>query len=42
MFGAQATVGVDARAWKAKVAAEYGFAKVSSFSIKMGFGVGSL
>ena len=42
VFGAQATAGVEARVWNVKVAAEYGVADVSSFSIKMGFGVGSL
>jgi hypothetical protein len=38
VFGAQSTVGVEARVWKAKLGVEYGFARVSSFSIKMGVG----
>jgi hypothetical protein len=38
VFGAQATVGLEARLWKTKVAAEYGFARVSSFSLKVGMG----
>ena len=42
VFGAQATAGVEARVWKAKVAAEYGLGRVSSFSMKIGFGVGAL
>ena len=42
VFGAQAMVGVEARLWKVKMAAEYGFAEVSSFSMKLGVGVGSL
>ena len=42
VFGTQATVGVEARVWKAKVGVEYGVAKVSSFSLKMGMAVGSL
>ena len=42
VFGAQATAGVEARVWKAKVAAEYGVARVSSFSIKVGIGAGGL
>lgn len=42
VFGALATAGVEARVWKARVAAEYGFARVSSFSVKIGMGVASL
>ena len=42
VFGAQATAGVEARVWNAKVAAEYAVARVSSFSLKVGFGVGAL
>ncbi|MGH7637294.1 MAG: hypothetical protein ACREOK_06545 [Gemmatimonadaceae bacterium] len=42
VFGAQATVGVEARVWKAKVGVEYGLAKVSSLSFKMGMAIGSL
>jgi hypothetical protein len=38
VFGAQATLGLEARVWKAKVAVEYGVARVSSFSVKMGVG----
>ena len=38
VFGAQATVGVEARLWRGKLAVEYGRARVSSFSIKMGIG----
>jgi hypothetical protein len=41
VFGAQTTVGVEARVWKAKVAVEYGVARVSSLSMKMGIGIGS-
>jgi hypothetical protein len=41
VFGAQSTVGLEARVWRAKVAMEYGFARVSSFSMKMGMSVGS-
>ena len=39
VFGSQTTVGVEARLWRTRVAAEYGFAKVSSFSLKMGVGL---
>ena len=42
VFGAQATLGVEARLWRTRLGVEYGFARVSSFSIKMGMNVGSL
>jgi hypothetical protein len=42
VFGAQATLGVEARLWRARLGVEYGVARVSSFSLKMGMNVGSL
>lgn len=42
VFDTQATLGVEARVWRARLGVEYGFARVSSFSVKMGMGVGSL
>jgi hypothetical protein len=41
VFGAQGTAGVEVRLWRAKMAAEYGFARVSSFSLKIGMDIGS-
>ena len=38
VLGAQGTVGVEARLWRAKVAVEYGRARVSSFSVRVGVG----
>ncbi|HYC52562.1 MAG TPA: hypothetical protein VEB19_15725 [Gemmatimonadaceae bacterium] len=38
VFGSTSTVGVEGRLWKATVAAEYGFARVSSFSLRIGVG----
>ena len=38
VLGAQGTVGVEARVWRATVAAEYGMASVRSFSLKVGIG----
>ena len=42
VFDTQATLGLEARVWKAKLGVEYGFARVSSFSLRIGMGVGSL